>query len=169
VGAKSKRKGKRTEREVVALARSYGLDASREWHRAQSADARERVCDVRIGGHYYQVQISANGFQRIYRELEGVRGFFFRRDRGEWLVALRAADYLALVQGQRKNNLLPSDEGLALRKKWKELLGSPIGSVLTTRTRTGAPRRRKTAPLRGLHSLKPGGPQKYGSDSISTR
>ncbi len=86
MGPKSSRKGKRAEREIVALARSHGLKASREWHRAQSADARERVRDVGIGGDYYQVQVSAHGFERIYREL-----------RGEWLVALRAADYLALL------------------------------------------------------------------------
>ena len=97
MGLKSKRKGKRGEREVVALARRYGVDASREWHRATSTDQNDRVRDIQVAGDYYQVQVSANGFQRIYQELRGVRGYFFRQNRGEWVVALRAADYLALV------------------------------------------------------------------------
>ncbi len=75
----------------------YGLEASRDWHRAQSADARERVQDIHIAGNYYQVQVDASGSKCIYQELEGVRGFFFRRDRAEWLVALRATDFLALL------------------------------------------------------------------------
>lgn len=37
---------------------------------------------MQIGGDYYQVQTDANGFKRIYDELEGVRRLFFRRDRG---------------------------------------------------------------------------------------
>lgn len=73
----------------------------RTWQTAQSPDETERACDVRIAGQPYQVQISKDGFERIYRELAGVRGFVFRRDRGEWLIALRLADYFDLLRGLR--------------------------------------------------------------------
>jgi hypothetical protein len=52
---------------------------------------------VQIEGAFFQCQIRANGFGAIYNELEGVRGFFFRRDRSEWLVALPASDFLSLL------------------------------------------------------------------------
>ena len=97
----SRSKGKRGEREVVRLARSGGLEAERTWHTAQSPDAAERVRDVQIGDSFYQVQITKDGFECIYRELAGVRGFIFRRDRGEWLVALRLADYFELLRSRR--------------------------------------------------------------------
>ncbi len=92
-----RQKGRRTEQQIVALAKQHGLDASREWHRAQSPDAAERVKDIRIGPDFYQVQVASDGFRRIYGELEGVRGFFFRSDRREWLVVLRAEDFLKIL------------------------------------------------------------------------
>jgi len=98
MGLKSRRKGANGEREIVALAGAAGLRAERTWHTAQSPDATQRACDVRIAGQPYQVQISKDGFERIYLELAGVRGFVFRRDRGEWLIALRLADCLDLLR-----------------------------------------------------------------------
>ena len=100
VGAHSRSKGRRGEQEVVRLARAAGLEAARTWHLAQSPDATERVRDVQMGNDSYQVQINKNGFERIYQEVAGVRGFIFRRDRGEWLIALRLADYLELLRGR---------------------------------------------------------------------
>jgi len=97
MGLKSRAKGKRGEREVVALARAHGLRAERTWQTAQASDPAQRAKDVKIGEHFYQVQVEAGGFGRIYREMEGVQGFFFRRDRGEWLIALRATDYLTML------------------------------------------------------------------------
>lgn len=41
--------------------------------------------------------IAADRVKDIYAELEGVRGYFFRADRKEWLIAPRAADYLKLL------------------------------------------------------------------------
>lgn len=97
-GKHSRRKGADGEREIVALARAARLQARRCWETAQHPAASERVKDVEIAGQPYQVQIAQDGFERIYRELEGVRGFIFRRDRGEWLVSLRLADYLELLR-----------------------------------------------------------------------
>lgn len=48
MGLKSKSKGKRGEREVVALARAHALPAERTWHTAQSASPAERASDVRM-------------------------------------------------------------------------------------------------------------------------
>jgi hypothetical protein len=104
VGAKSRNKGKRGEREVVALARQHGLHAERTWQTAQAPDPTTRSCDVEIEGEPFQVKIQSDGFSRLYHELEGVRGVFLRCDRGEWLVVLRAGDYLRLLStsGQSK-------------------------------------------------------------------
>jgi hypothetical protein len=99
MGLKSRRKGANGEREVVTVARAAGLESERTWHLAQSPEAAERACDVRIAGQPYQVQIDRDGFARIYRELAGVRGYIFRRDRGEWLIALRLGEYLDLLRG----------------------------------------------------------------------
>lgn len=98
MGAKSRRKGKSAEREIVSLAREHGLTAVRTWQTAQSPDPVTRKCDVRVAGRSFQVKVSANGFKKLYDELEDVCGFFLRRDRGEWLVVLRAEDYLQLVR-----------------------------------------------------------------------
>lgn len=89
MGAHSRTKGRRAEQQVINAARAVGLRAERTWHLAQHPDPTERVKDV---------QIAQDAFERVYRELAGVRGFIFRRDRGEWLVALRASDYLELLK-----------------------------------------------------------------------
>jgi hypothetical protein len=97
VGLKSRRKGKRGEREIVALAKQHGLHAERTWSTAQASDPCERACDVRIEGRAAQVRIRANGFGPVYDALEGVEMAFLRADRREWLAALRAEDFLALL------------------------------------------------------------------------
>jgi Holliday junction resolvase len=53
MGMHSRAKGKRGERDLVALARQHGLAAERTWHLAQSPDPQERCCDVRIEGKAY--------------------------------------------------------------------------------------------------------------------
>jgi len=55
---------------------------------------------VRVDEQPYQVKRCADGFTRLYAELQGVRGFFLRADRQEWLVAVRAVDYLKLLRTQ---------------------------------------------------------------------
>jgi hypothetical protein len=103
MGSKSRQKGKRSEREVTALARQYGLTATRTWESAQSPDPAARACDVEIAGQPYQVKIQRDGFGTLYRELEGVHGFLFRHDRGECLVLLKASGYFRLLSRQREN------------------------------------------------------------------
>lgn len=98
MGAKSRAKGKRGEREVVALARAAGLSAERTWHSAQSADPRERACDVRIAGQPFQVKRRSNGFGELYEGLANVAGLFVRSDGRDWLAVVPAEDYLRLLR-----------------------------------------------------------------------
>ena len=97
MGAHSKRKGKRAELEVVRLARSAGLAATRTWHTAQASDPTERRCDVLIAGRHAQVKVAANGFKALYAALEGVEMAFLRADRRPWLAVLPANSLLALL------------------------------------------------------------------------
>lgn len=98
MGARSRAKGKRGEREVVALARAAGLEAARTWHTAQSADAQGRACDVRIAGRPYQVKRQRDGFGALYDGLSNVAGLLVRADGCPWLVVLAAEDYLRLLR-----------------------------------------------------------------------
>jgi hypothetical protein len=98
---KSNSKGKRGEREVVALARGVGLVANRTWHTAQDADPLIRRCDVMIGGHRVQVRLRADGFRPVYDALEGVEIAFLRADRQPWLAVLPAERLLALLVHER--------------------------------------------------------------------
>jgi Holliday junction resolvase len=84
-------KGKRGEREVVNLARAYGLDAVRTWETAQGANPE---CDVCIQGEPYQVKFRRS-FKFLYDALHGVKGVFLKQNGGEWLIVLRAKDYLS--------------------------------------------------------------------------
>jgi hypothetical protein len=102
MGAMSRSKGKRGEREVVALARAAGLDAQRTWETAQSRDARERRCDVRIAGRPFQVKRQRDGFAGLYDALRDVDGAFVRADGREWLVVLCAERFLELLKGNKE-------------------------------------------------------------------
>ncbi len=98
MGARSRSKGKRGEREVVRLARAAGLSVERTWHTAQSPDEAERRCDVRIAGRACQVKRSRDGFRALYDGLEHVAGLFVRADGREWLAVLPAEEYLRLLR-----------------------------------------------------------------------
>lgn len=101
MGLLSKRKGRLAEQQVVQLARVAGLDAERTWHTAQSPDATERACDVRIAGRAAQVKVAADGFGSLYGALEGVELAFVRADRRPWLAVLPAERLLDLVRRAR--------------------------------------------------------------------
>ncbi len=102
VGLQSRNKGKAAERDVVALAGEYGLEARRSWETAQSPDATARKCDVLLAGQPCQVKLSRGGFKGLYAALEGVAIAFLRADRKPWLVAVRATNLFGLLQ--RLNN-----------------------------------------------------------------
>jgi hypothetical protein len=105
-GLRSRRKGKRGERELVALARQHGLEAKRTWQTAQADDPRARACDVLIAGRAAQVKIAARGFERLYEALDGVALAFLRQDRRPWLAVLPARELLAMLRAH-------SGEGVA--------------------------------------------------------
>ena len=101
MGLRSRSKGKCGEREIVRLAAAAGLRAERTWHQAQSPDAADLCCDVRIAGQPFQVKRRRNGFADLYDGLTNVAGLFIRGDGCEWLVVLRARDYLPMLKLNR--------------------------------------------------------------------
>ncbi len=101
MGLSGRQKGKRGEREVVALARRHGLQAERTWQTAQSANPCERCCDVRIAGRPAQVKLSGKGLKALYAALEGVEVAFLRADRLPWLAVLPADRLLAMLAAKR--------------------------------------------------------------------
>lgn len=94
----SRRKGASGEREVVALARSHGLEASRTWETAQHADPAVRCCDVLVAGRPCQVKRCARGHKALYDALAGVEVLFLRDDGREWLAVLPAVALLDLIR-----------------------------------------------------------------------
>lgn len=84
----------------MRLAAAAGLAAERTWHLAQSPDATERACDVRIAGRPAHVKRLRNGFSALYDGLEGVEILFTRRDGSEWLATVRAESLLDLLKSQ---------------------------------------------------------------------
>lgn len=97
MGAASRRKGASGEREIVALAQSLGLSASREWQNAQHGDPAVRAVDVRIGEHRAQVKRTAAGHKALYDALAGVDFLFIRTDGNDWLAVLPAEKLLAML------------------------------------------------------------------------
>ena len=98
MSAMQKRKGKTGEREVVLLARQFGLAAARTWELAQSPNAALRHSDVVIQTKPYQVK-RRRQLKFLYEALADVEGCFLRGDGKEWLVVLRAEDYLRSLNG----------------------------------------------------------------------
>ena len=115
MGAKSRTKGKQGEREICALARSYGLSSERTWQNASSNDPLVRNVDVVIAGRKCQSK-RVKALPRFLRELlpKGCDMGFIREDDGEWLVVLPAWRVLAGMQvsGYGKKVRMPgaSDE-----------------------------------------------------------
>ena len=102
MGAHSKTKGKRGEREVVALARAAGLDAQRTWQTAQSDDTATRCCDLLIAGRPAQVRLRSSGFGAVYDALANVDMAFVRADHRPWVAVLPALRLFELLAGECK-------------------------------------------------------------------
>lgn len=97
MGAHSRRKGAEGEREIVNLAKTFGLAAVRTWQCADSLFSGVRARDVQIGNAWYQVKRRQGGFGTLYRNLEHVAGLFLRDDNHEWIVVLRGEDFLKML------------------------------------------------------------------------
>ena len=98
-GAGPRRKGSRAEREVVKLLNDAGMHAKRvplsgaaEGYEGDVAcsDLPEPI-EVKVGS---QVPVT------VFRWLDGKRTLFMRRDRGEWIVAMRWSDFRERVDGR---------------------------------------------------------------------
>lgn len=97
MSAHSRRKGAAGEREIVALAQSLGLIASREWQNAQHGDPAVRAVDVKIAGRPAQVKRAAAGHKALYDALAGVDFLFIRTDGKDWLAVLNAEKLIAML------------------------------------------------------------------------
>lgn len=94
------------EREVVALARSLGLQAER---------TRWLPTDLEIEERPYEVKRRHNGLGRLYQWLGCNAGLFLRQDGQPWLVVLPAEDFLRLL-GQLRKSESSEPSSLLLRK-----------------------------------------------------
>ena len=115
MGKTSRDKGKRGEREAVALAWKHKLCARRTWETASGAgDSRVDIevthSEAGLGGFQLahparlrgQVKMKASGFGALYLALDGVEVAFVRqasrRDKGlPWLAIVRAEEFLKLM------------------------------------------------------------------------
>lgn len=98
MSARSRRKGAAGEREIVALAQSLGLPATREWQNAQHDDPAVRAVDVKIAGRPCQVKRAAAGFSKFYDGLSNVEILFVREDGKPWLAVLHAKRLLKMIR-----------------------------------------------------------------------
>jgi hypothetical protein len=97
-GAHSRRKGAGGEREIVQLAKSFGLRATRTWETAQSRDKAVAACDVRIGERSFQVKRRGGGYAALYGAVAEVSGAFIRSDNRDWLAVVPAEFFLRLLE-----------------------------------------------------------------------
>ena len=104
-GARSRTKGKQGEREIVTLAKSYGLSSERTWQNASSNDPLIRNVDVVIAGRKCQSK-RVKKLPRFLRELlpEGCDMGFVREDDGEWLVVGKATQILEWMRYLEEHN-----------------------------------------------------------------
>ena len=98
----SKKKGARGEREACKFLNRYGYHAVRGMQYQGSPDSPDIVCPDLD----FHVEVKrVNRFQ-IYKALEQAKGdcgdkiplVLHRRDRGEWIVVLRAKDFFEYIQ-----------------------------------------------------------------------
>jgi len=95
---RSKEKGDRLERQIVNLAKDFGLQASRV---PLSGAATGFKDDVIIENIRYECKSRAGGFKQIYKWLGDCAGLFIKDDRQDALVVIRAKDYMDLLQAER--------------------------------------------------------------------
>lgn len=107
MGAMSRRKGKRGELEVVGILRPIFPEAKRGF---QSRDGGAEAADVENTGPLHvecKRQKRPNivaALEQATEDAEGSGKFpaaFTRRDRGEWLVTMRADDFVELLSTWR--------------------------------------------------------------------
>ena len=108
MGRMQREKGKRGEREVVALMRAYGFEARRGQQYRGGGDSPDIIHNIR--GVYIEVKFREQ--LSLYpvleetergRELSCARSVvFYRRKTKPWVVVMYAEDYLELMQEVEK-------------------------------------------------------------------
>ena len=91
---RSKEKGDRYEREIVAMAEALGLKAYRHY---LSRSPLNDAVDIVVAGRDCQVKKEASGFKRIRAWMEGVDALVVGSDREKPLVVVRLEDWLKLL------------------------------------------------------------------------
>ncbi len=101
-GAGPRRKGSRAEREVVKLLNSAGMSARRVplsgavagYDGDIACSSLPEPIEVKVGA---QVPVT------VLQWLDGKRTLFMRRDRGEWIVAMRWGDFQEMYASALKS------------------------------------------------------------------
>jgi len=98
IGRKSKRKGKRGEREVAKFLCDRGLSAKRTGWR-QTFGGTGEAPDVTCGDLQFEVKYKESNPKRLWDELGKHDALWLRRNGMKWLVVLDAVDYVRLIGG----------------------------------------------------------------------
>jgi Holliday junction resolvase len=107
-GKSPRRKGNVAEYELRNLLRSHGIPARRVPQSGSSPDspgdllvevsyviAQGERGTVRVKSEeIFEVKRRSNGFKQIDRWLDDAFAVCYRRDRGEWIITLRLADWI---------------------------------------------------------------------------
>jgi len=97
----SKNKGNSGEREIVSIAKSHNLTATRI---PLSGSMQNFKGDVLIEGKIYGVKRWKRILPKAVKEdLEKFTGCFIREDRGKWYVIIPAEYFFELVKKEAKN------------------------------------------------------------------
>jgi hypothetical protein len=94
MSAHSRSKGRRGELEALALLAEYGIDGEIRYGQEERGGG---LGDIESTAGNWEVKRRA-GLPEWLDIAEGVRGVLVRRDRGQWLVVLRAEDFLGLAR-----------------------------------------------------------------------
>lgn len=102
-GRAARQKGNRGEREVVELMRAIDSEAKRV---PFSGAVKGYPGDVELPNKGWLVEVKRrnHGFQLIENWIKDVDLVAFRRDRGEWMVAMRLEDFINEITGTEGNN-----------------------------------------------------------------
>ena len=95
----SRRKGRRGELDALALLVAHGIGGTLRYEQPAMGGADGDIATA-LGN--FEVKRRAR-FPDYLKPHAGVRAVIFREDRGDWLVVVRAEDYLGLLEGNKSD------------------------------------------------------------------
>lgn len=107
MSAHQRRKGRAGEREVAALLGDAGLEPELRYGQEELGGL---LGDIDSVAGNWEVKRRA-GLPSWLSPAESVRGVWVRRDRGPWLVVVRAEDLLRLLRLERNTTASPDARG----------------------------------------------------------